>query len=82
MKYGISSKTAWCIGSALADGITRAVIRTHLEIILRFDKWSKPYYRLYAVVNGKQHFLIERGEQDLLKLARFMSFHTGWQLRP
>jgi len=28
MKYGISSKTAWCIGSALTDGITRAVIRT------------------------------------------------------
>jgi hypothetical protein len=53
-----------------------------LEIILRFDRWNKAYYRLYAVVNGKQHFLIERGEQDLLKLARFMSFHTGWQLRP
>ena len=53
-----------------------------LEIILRFDQWNKAYYRLYAVVNGKQHFLIERGEQDLLKLARFMSFHTGWQLRP
>jgi len=40
------------------------------------------HYRLYAIVNRKQHFLIERGEQDLLKLARFMSFHTGWQLRP
>jgi len=53
-----------------------------LEIILRFDKWSKPYYRLYATVNGKQHFLIERGEQDLLMLARFISFQTGWLLRP
>jgi hypothetical protein len=53
-----------------------------LKITLRVNKWNKPYYRLYAIVNGKQHFLMERGEQDLLKLARFMSFHTGWQLRP
>jgi len=53
-----------------------------LEIIVRFNKWGKPYYRLYAIVNGKQNFIIERGEQDLLKLARFISFHTGWLLRP
>jgi hypothetical protein len=53
-----------------------------LEIIFRFNKWGKPYYRLYAIVNGKQHFLIGRGEQELLKLASFISLHTGWQLRP
>ncbi len=53
-----------------------------LEIIVRFNKWGKPYYRLYAVVSGKQNFIIERGEQDLLKLGRFISFHTGWLLRP
>ena len=52
-----------------------------LEIIVRFNKWGKPYYRLYAIVSGKQGFIIERGEQDLLKLARFISFHTGWRLR-
>jgi len=52
-----------------------------LEIIVRFNKWGKPYYRLYAIVRGKQDFIIERGEQDLLKLARFISFHTGWRLR-
>ena len=53
-----------------------------LEIIVRFNKWGKPYYRLYAIVNRKQHFLLERGEQDLLMLGRFISFHTGWLLRP
>jgi hypothetical protein len=53
-----------------------------LEIIPRFNKWGRPYCRLYAIVNGKQHFLIERGEQELLMLARFISFHTGWRLRP
>jgi hypothetical protein len=52
-----------------------------LEIIPRFNKWGKPYYRLYASVNGKRHFLIERGEQELLMLANFISFHTGWRLR-
>jgi hypothetical protein len=53
-----------------------------LEIILRFDKWSKPYYRLYSIVDAQQHFLIERDEQDLLKLASFISLHTGRRLRP
>lgn len=52
-----------------------------LDVIVRFNKWSKPYYRLYAIVNGKQHFLIERGEQELPKLASFISWHTGWWLR-
>ena len=54
---------------------------TALEIIVRFNKWGKPYYRLYSIVNGKRHFLAERGEQELLMLANFISFHTGWRLR-
>ena len=53
-----------------------------LEIIVRFNKWGRPYYRLYVIVNGKQNFLLERGEQDLRMLARFICFHTGWRLRP
>ena len=53
----------------------------HLEIVQRFNKWGRPYYRLYAVVNGKPSFLVERGEQELLQLARFISQYTGWQVR-
>jgi len=53
-----------------------------LEIILRLNKWGKPYYRLYSIVDGKRHFLMERNEQDLLKLASFISLHTRWRLRP
>jgi hypothetical protein len=64
----------WCYSRRFQDA--------DLEIIVRFNKWGKPYYRLYAIVNGKQNFIIERGEQDSLKLARFISFHTGWLLRP
>jgi hypothetical protein len=64
----------WCYSKRYQDAA--------LEIIVRFNKWGKPYYRLYATVNGKQHFLIERGELELLMLARFISFHTGWHLRP
>jgi hypothetical protein len=54
----------------------------NLEIVQRFStKWGLPYYRLYAVVNGKSSFLVERGEQELLQLARFISQYTGWQVR-
>ncbi len=51
-----------------------------LEIVLRFStKFNVPYYRLYAVVNGKSHFLIDRGEKEIQQLAKFISFHAGWR---
>jgi hypothetical protein len=53
-----------------------------LEIIVRFTRFGVPYYRLYVVANGKQHFLIARREPELRTLANFFAFHTGWQLRP
>jgi hypothetical protein len=52
-----------------------------LEIVCRRDSRGKPYYRLYAVANGKPHFLIERDEEALCQLAAFISFHTGWPVR-
>jgi len=78
--YGIWKETAWCIGSAWADLITPVVDQdADLEIVLRFStKFNVPYYRLYAVVNGKSHFLIDRGEKEIQQLARFISLHTGW----
>ena len=55
----------------------------NLEIVQRFStKWGLPYYRLYAVGKGKSSFLVERGEQELLQLAKFISQHTGWQVWP
>jgi hypothetical protein len=54
-----------------------------LQIMLRFStKWSVPYYRLYAIENGKSQFLLDRGEQELRQLATFISFHTGWPIQP
>jgi len=55
-----------------------------LQIIVRFvpKGRSLPYYRLYAIENGKSYFLLERGEQELRQLATFISFHTGWPIRP
>lgn len=54
-----------------------------LQIKLRFStRWSVPYYRLYAIENGEPHFLLERAEQELRQLATFISFHTGWPIRP
>jgi len=54
-----------------------------LEITLRYGaKFGTPYYRLYAVVDGKPHFLFEPNEKELQRLADFISTHTGWRLRP
>jgi hypothetical protein len=54
-----------------------------LQIMLRFStKWSVPYYRLYAIQNGKPHFLLDRGDQELRQLANFISFQTGWRILP
>jgi hypothetical protein len=39
-------------------------------------------YRLHAIENGKSHFLLDRGEQELRQLATFISFHTGWPIQP
>lgn len=53
-----------------------------LEIVQRFStKLGLPYYRLYAVGNGKSSFLVERGEQELLQLAKVISQYTGWHVR-
>jgi hypothetical protein len=63
-------------------GFSRRYQNASLDIIQRFStKWGIPYYRLYAVVNGKSSFLIERSEQELLQLAKFIAQHTGWQIR-
>jgi hypothetical protein len=54
-----------------------------LQIQLRFStKFSIPYYQLYAIENGKPHFLLDRSEQELLQVATFVSFHTGWPILP
>jgi hypothetical protein len=53
-----------------------------LEIVCRRDSNDNPYYRLYAVVNGKLRFLMDRDEKALHQLAAFISFHTGWPVRP
>jgi len=73
-----------CLEHRLAIG--RFVYRTpyrdaELEIALRFVN-SRPNYRLYAIANAQSHFLIARDENALRKLAGFISFHTGWPVRP
>jgi hypothetical protein len=45
------------------------------------DSRGRPYYRLYAIVSGRPHFLMERDEEALRQLAAFISFHTGWPVR-
>lgn len=54
-----------------------------LQIVLHYTaQFSIPCFRLYAVVDGKRHFLIERGKEELQQLASFIAFHTGWSILP
>jgi hypothetical protein len=63
-------------------GYSRRYQDASLEIRQRFStKFSVPYYRLYAVLNGNSSFLMERSEQELLQLAKFISYYTGWPVR-
>jgi len=49
-----------------------------LEIVLRLStKFNVPYYRLYAVVNGKSSFLIDRGEKYNSWRSSFHSTQVG-----
>jgi len=50
-----------------------------LQIIRRFD--DAPYYRLYAMVGNKKHFLFERNLDELNLLAQFIASHSGWRIR-
>jgi hypothetical protein len=52
-----------------------------LEIVFRFVNRRRTY-RLYVIAHGSSHFLIERDEAALHQLAGFISFHTGWPVRP
>jgi hypothetical protein len=63
-------------------GYSRRYQDASLDIRLRFSTtWNLPYYRLYVVINGNPSFLMERGEQELVQLAKFISHHTGWPVR-
>jgi len=63
-------------------GYSRRYQHASLDIRLGFStKFSLPYYRLYALINGNSCFLMERGEKELLQLAKFISYHTGWPVR-
>lgn len=66
-------------------GHSRRYEDAELQIVCRLNmKFAKPvpYYRLYAVVSGQPHFLMERNQEELQELANFVAFHTGWQIRP
>jgi hypothetical protein len=70
------------VGLGRSD-VGRSYQHAELEIVRRvITNFSKPYYRLYAVVGGQSHFLIERNPTDLQSLAAFSSFHTGWPIHP
>jgi len=52
-----------------------------LAIVRPQDRLDRPYYRLYAVTGGRQHFLLERGLSELNALAVLIGARTGWRQR-
>jgi hypothetical protein len=48
-----------------------------LAIVRRQDRLDRPYYRLYAVTGGGQHFLLERGLSELNALAILIGARNG-----
>ena len=52
-----------------------------LAIVVGFTKFGKPYYRLRVIADGNYFLLIERPEQELKVLARFIARYTGWRIR-
>jgi hypothetical protein len=60
----------------------RCIQDAELQIIERSGtNFSTPYYRLYAVMEGKQQFLFQRKLEELEQLSRLISSHTGWHIR-
>ena len=65
----------------LAAGDLSADTDAELAIVRRQDRLDRPYYRLYAVTGGRQHFLLERGLSELNALAVLIGARTGWRQR-
>ena len=60
----------------------RTLVNAELQIVRRYtgpNPVSVPYYRLYAVCDGRRHFLFERNEADLEALQSFIADRTGWR---
>lgn len=59
----------------------RAYRGAEIEVIGRFNRYGEPYFRIYASSGGAARFVIERNNPELAGLARFIAYHTGWQVR-
>ena len=52
-----------------------------LEIVGDTDRLGRPFHRLYAVVGGEQHFILERRLPELNAWADLAAAQTGWSRR-
>jgi|GEM_PF-4326839 hypothetical protein len=50
-----------------------------LEIVTGRTNQDTPFYHLFAVVDGKRHFLFDRSMDDIVQLARYISKRTGFR---
>ncbi len=50
-----------------------------LEIVTGTTNQGTPFYHLFAVKNGKRHFLLSRSMDDVVQLARYISERTGFR---
>ena len=81
------ARVCWRIGPGFIEhhldfGSWRRVRRYEnagLEIVTGRTSQDEPFYRLFAVVEGKRHFLFERSMDEIVQLARYLSARTGFK---
>jgi hypothetical protein len=65
---------AWAYRQHFKDGA--------MEIVLNhWTRYGAPCFRMYVVVEGQRHFLIERDQATLEQLAAFISSYTTWPIK-
>jgi hypothetical protein len=50
-------------------------------VLNHWTKFGAPCFRMYVVVEGQRHFLIERDQATLEQLAAFISSYTTWPIK-
>jgi hypothetical protein len=73
-----------CLEHRVGIGSWRHVRRYRdatLEIVACYNRYGKPYYRLYADLERQRHFLLERRLPELSAWVDLVTGQTGWRRR-
>ena len=52
-----------------------------IAMLVHWNRWGKPFGRLYVVDSSGRHYLLERDADDASAVAGFLCSVTGWRRR-